>query len=72
MMAIVSSSYALLGHEIDDRRYVVETHIDNAGIEHRKDYLASVGTDYSVVMAEHVNALNMFLEQSEFDTILNE
>lgn len=67
----ISSSTFTVGHaQPDGRSYVVETHTDHLGAQHRVEYLASAGADYAAIAAARVPQLESQLAEAEAAALL--
>ena len=70
-MPIVTSFFVLSpAPEIDGRRYVTETHVDQYGVAVIADYLADVGADYNAIMAARATQLSQSLIDGEINAVL--
>ena len=69
-MPIVSSTHTVGHAQIDGRRQVIETHVDDLGVAHVASYLASVGTDYAAVRDARVATINASLAESEAQALI--
>ena len=71
-----SSSYTTDGHtQADGRRYVRETHVDDAGVTHTVEYLAPAGwtaTEYTARMNERAAQLDAQLAEQEAASLLEQ
>lgn len=71
-----SSSYTTDGHtQIDGRRYVRETHLDDAGVTHTSEYLAPANwtaTEYTARMNERAAKIDAQLAESEAAALLEQ
>lgn len=66
MAVIVSASYELENHtQVDGRRYVYETFIDNEGAVYYRSYLAEPNADYDAILIEHTAELDQQLAGGE-------
>lgn len=71
MATIVSASYTLDNHtQVDGRRYVYETFVDDEGYSYPWTYLAAVNTDYDAVLAQHQVQMDEQLADAEYAAIL--
>ncbi len=69
-MPIVSSGY-IVGHaQADGRRYITEVHIDHLDATHVREYLATPGTDYDVVLTARAAQLEIDFAEAEADALL--
>lgn len=67
----MNSSVFSSGHaQRDGRRYVTETHTDDAGGVHRVEYLAAVGTDYTAVMQARAAQIDAALLEAEIAEVI--
>lgn len=72
-MPIVLSVYAVDNHaQIDGRRYVTETHVDQYGETYTREYLAAVGADYQAIADAQATVISQQLIDMEIEQVLNE
>lgn len=71
-MPIVSSAYTVGALEACGRRWVRETHTDDMGMEHVRDYLsADQAQDRDAILSARASAISEELTQSEAEAIIN-
>lgn len=58
MPLIVSSTLTVDNVQVDGRRVVVETHIDDGGNQYQISYMASADTDLDAHLAQSAISLN--------------
>lgn len=71
-MPIVSSTHTVGHAQRDGRRYVVESHTDDAGVVHRVEYLATVGTDYAIVRDARAAQISEQLAEAEAQALIDD
>ena len=69
-MTIISSTFAAGHAQIDGRRYVTNTHTDHLGVQHKREYLASVGADHAVIAAAQGPQVEAELAEAEAAALL--
>ena len=71
-MPIVSSAYTVGPLESCGRRWVRETHTDDLGLQHVRDYLsADQAQDRAAILSVRAAAISEELAQAEAEAIIN-
>ena len=71
-MPIVSSAHTVGHSQVDGRKYVTESHTDDAGVVHRVEYLAVVNADYVAIRDARAVQINEQLAEAEAQSLLND
>ena len=69
-MPIVNSVYKVGHSQVDGRKYVIETHTDDANDVLVIEYLAEPNTDYATVMSNRVSVLNTIRAEQEAEQVI--
>lgn len=71
-MPIISSAHTVGHPQVDGRRYVTESHTDDAGGVHPVEYLAAVNADYVALRDARAVQINEQLAEAEALALLND
>ena len=71
-MPIVSSTHTVGHPQVDGRRYVTESHTDDAGVVHSVEYLAAVNADYVAIRDARAVQINEQLAEAEAQALLTD